>query len=497
MKTFRRRADELVLTHSKRPPQLFVGGLDVESDSHTSTPIHAPATSELLGRCPSASPADVDRAVAAARKAARELRHASAETRRDRLARLARYLENEAEDLMVLHCLETGRSVRHVRRHDVEASVTCIRDHAGWPSKQAGAHRALPGLSATETWVPRPVVGLVVEDRQPFAQLVRGAAPLWAAGSAVVAVVPERAPLAALRLAQLVHDAGFPPGAFNLLSGATPAIEALAAHPDVDGLWAATGIDRARRLHVLAAKSNLKPVRADTGGRTTAVIFDDASLGRACRVAAHMGLGTASLDGFGLQRLFVHRPVYEEVASLVTHKARALVVADPLDEHSELGAVPHEAWMKRTLAYAQLGRREGATLVAGGARHVDGSAAEGFFVAPTVLIEGRPEMRVTREDAGGPLLVMVPFEREDEVVERVNDLEHDAGVSIWTASAERLQRLAKHLDRCTIWLNGHGGSHPALAHGGRGLGGDHRTGGRPGLEQFVLPKTVVVPDPET
>lgn len=497
MQTFRRRAEELVMTYGKRPPHLFVGGLDLESDSHTSSPVREPATQDLIGRCPSASAADVDRAVKAARACQPEYRDAATEQRRDAMARVARFVESEAEDLMILHAMETGRTVRHVRKHDVEGAVACLRYHAGWATKLSGEYLAPGGLTGTLSFRAPTVTGVVVDDREPFSALVRAVVPALAVGSAVVAVVSETAPFTALRLAEFVHEAGLPSGSLNVLPGQAAAAEALASHPEVDLLIGSVPLERARRFMVLSAKSNLKPVRCETGGRSSAIVFEDASLTRACRVAVRQGLGTPGLDGWGLQRLYVQRSVYEEVATAVTQQARSLVQGDPLDEHSETGAVPHETWMKRTLAYVQLGRREGAKVVAGGSRNVEGSAADGFFVSPTVFVEGRPGQRVVEEDTGGPLLILIPFDGEREVLQMVNRSVQDPAVSVWTQHAERLQRVTRRLEHGVVWQNGHGGFHPGLCRSGRNLTGDHRMGGRAGLEALCSPRTVVVPEPET
>ncbi|MGF1509119.1 MAG: aldehyde dehydrogenase family protein [Myxococcota bacterium] len=495
MQTFRRRADILAEHWRERPPHLFVGGLDVESESHSSIAIQDPATGEALGRCPSGNPRDVERAVASARRAIKgPLRTLDEDQRRDRVAKVARLLEGDAEDLMILHALETGRPVRHVRMNDVKQAILAFRYYAGWCGKLTTEHVELGDTSGTVVQHPRALVGIACDDRQPLASVAPAAAAALAAGCAVVVVCPDTMPLALLRLAELIHEAGLPPGAFNLVPGRTPTYEALAQHAAISVLCHQGPVDAGRRMMVLAAKSNLKPVHLQLGGKTSAIVCEDASLRRASRVAVQHGLHARGGDPEGLQRLLVHRSVYEEVASLVAHHAREVVVGDPMDEHTELGAVASEARMKQILAYVALGRKEGASLVAGGSRFVDGAASQGTFVLPSVFVQGRGDMRVFREDNEGPFLVLVPFDDDSEAVDMVQSLSLGLGVSVWTQDGGRARKLAYALDTGVVWFNTHGVRHPGLLRTGRGLSGGFAEGGRPGIDRFTQTTTFIRED---
>ncbi|MEM9115895.1 MAG: aldehyde dehydrogenase family protein [Myxococcota bacterium] len=493
MQTFRRRAEYLADRWRERPPHLFVGGLDVEAESHTSVPVVDPSTGTSLGRCPSGSPRDVERGVRAAPRAANgPLQALTPDRRRDLIARVARLLEGDQEDLMILHALETGRPVRHVRSADVEPAILSLRYAAGWCGKLDAPFLDLgAGLEGTVRRSPIPVVGLGCDDRHPLRTLAGPVAAALAAGSALVVQVPDTVPLALFRLAELVHEAGFPPGTLNVVPGRGPALEALAQHPQI-GLLAHQGsVETGRRLLVLAAKSNLKPVDLLLGGKTTAVVFDDGSLRKASRQAVQQGLFARGADVDGLQRMLVHRSVYEEVASLMAHHAKGVVVSDPMDEHTELGALATEARMKQVLAYCSLGRREGASLVAGGSRHVDGPAAHGTFVAPSLFVEARPNMRIFREDCEGPMIVMAPFDDDEEALSALDGLDLGLGVSIWSEDPARLKRFTRGLASGLVWHNSHGARHPALLQTTRGLSGNFVQGGRSGIERFTHTATVV------
>ena len=493
MQTFRRRAEALMDTWRDRPPHLFVGGLEVESDSHVSIAIHDPATGEFLGRCPSGTPRDVARAVQAAARAAKErLPTALPERRRDRLARVARLIEGDADDLMLLHASETGRPVRMVRQADIDAARSAFRYYAGWTTKHSGEVTDLDGARTAYTrWQPDPVVGVVVDDTEPLAALARCAAPALAVGSAVVAVAPESSPFAALRLAQMVHEAGFPPGSFNVVPGGGAAAEALARHPQVASLSFSGAPEEGRRMLVASAKSNLKPVHLDLGGRSTAVVFDDAALRRASRAIVQAGLFSQGLSPWGVQRVLVQRSVYEDVCSTITQHARAVVLGDPLDEHTELGPLPNQKRLENVLGYATLGRREGAHLVAGGERHDDGAARSGRFVKPTVLIECDASFRVFREDARGPLLAVASFADEDEALAILDDLDVGVGVSFWTGDVTRGHRLARSANPGLAWLNDVSPPPPQVPWSRRRLSGQRRGQGRFGLEQHAQPASFI------
>ncbi len=492
MQTFRRRAEALMDSWRDRPPHLYVGGLEIESDSHTSTAIHDPATGDFLGRCPSASPRDVARAVRAALKAYEQAAGIAPEVRRDFLARVARLVEGDADDLTLLHASESGRPVRLVRDADVDAVRQHLRYFAGWTTKHTGEVAVLPrDRSAVTRWAPDPVIGIIVDETEPLAAVATRAIPALVAGSTVVAVVPESAPFAVLRLAQLIAEAGFPPGTFNVLSGGADAREALARHPQVTSLSYQGPVEAGRRMLVHSAKSNLKPVHLDLGGRATAVIFEDASLRKAGRAVVQAGLFSRGLSSWGIQRVLIQRSVYEDLCSTITHHAREVVIGDPLDEHTELGPLPTEERMKSALAYITLGHREGARIVAGGHRHVDGAASSGWFVQGTVLLQAEFKFRVFREDSRGPLVVLAPFKNEDDLAEILSGLDQTTGLSLWTGDIGRGHRLVMRCNPGLAWLNDAGPPPPQVPWSRTRLSGNHRGHGRTALEQHAHPTSLI------
>jgi len=242
---------------------------------------------------------------------------------------------------------------------------------------------------------------------------------------------------------------------------------------------------------VASAKSNLKPVHLDLGGRSTAVVFEDASLRRASRAIVQGALFSQGLSSWGIQRLLVQRSVYEDVCATVTQHARAVVLGDPLDEHTELGPLPNPKRLEQLLGYVTLGRREGAKVVAGGDRYLEGGAASGWFAAPSVLIECEPSHRAFREDAAGPLLAVAPFTDEDEALSILDGLDVGVGVSFWTGDVTRGHRMARLANPGLAWLNDFVAPPAQVAWSRRRLSGQQRGQGRVAMEQHAQPASFI------
>jgi aldehyde dehydrogenase (NAD+) len=496
MRDRRLRAETLIRVEQERIPHLCIGGLEVEADAHGTFPVTSPADQAILGRCPVASARDVERAVDAARRAFEDgWGETAPETRAELLWRLADRLQDEADDLAILEALQTGRCFREVRQLDLPRSVAALRAFAGLARSFTGETLELGGGRLGLTlWEPHPVLGAVLSPAEPLAGAVRKVAIAGALGSSIVLKAPQEAPLGVLRLAELANEAGFPGGSINVLTGTlAQAGEALAMSSGVGVLSFSGPIDAARRALLGSAKSNLKPVHLELGGKSASIVFDDGDVRRAVQAAVRSIFSGRCLFGSSSSRLLVHEALYEEVAASVTARAKELVLGDPLDEHTELGPMPSEEHLRRVLAYVELGRREGAKLVAGGARDVDGARARGWYVRPTVFLEVRPSMRVAREDIAGPVLTISPFRNEDEALAIANDTEYGLAAGIWTSDLARAHRVARRLQAGTVWINQQGDVDPALASAGRRLSGQGRDLSTAVLRDFAQPKSIYLP----
>jgi acyl-CoA reductase-like NAD-dependent aldehyde dehydrogenase len=496
MKNPAERAENLVKALHSKIPLLHIGGMGVESDGNATIQICNPADGSPIGRCPAANAKDVERATRAARRAFDDTwAEYPPSERANILWRAADLLEREAHDLAVLESLQTGKTFREALTSDVTAAINALRYYAGWVNKRAGEIYDLGGGFVGYGHVePMPVVGAIISWYFPLASAVWKIAPALAGGSTVVLKPSELTPLTALRLAELMVDAGLPPGVLNVVTGfGHQAGEALAQSPDVQALSFTGSIESARRILLSSAKSNLKRVHLSLGGKGANILFQDANLQRAVSAAWKAIFSARGEVPWAGSRLLVHASLYEEVAGKIADRAREILIGDPLDEHTEMGPLISEPQLKKTLAYVELGRREGARLVAGGTRDVEGTKSAGYFVKPTVFMDVTPTMRIFKEEIFGPVLSILPFEDEEEAVALANGTDYGLANAVWTADLARAHRVARKLQAGVVWINHHDHLDPALPLGGTGLSGHGRDLGRAGLDQFSQTKAIYLP----
>ncbi|MBI2374666.1 MAG: aldehyde dehydrogenase family protein [Deltaproteobacteria bacterium] len=490
------RAETLVKTLRERPPVHFIGGVGAEPDGGATLKIINPADGQMVARSAGGNDRDVDRAVRSAQGAFDDGWPLTTPSERaSLLAAAATTLETNARDFAILTTLETGKTYRESLTIDVQWAIAALRYYAGWTTKSAGElHDLGGGYLGLVSREPQRVVGAITSWQFPLAFAAWKAGAALAAGACLVIKPSKHTPLATMRFAELLTKAGVPPGVINVVTGDGPSAgNALALHPGVESVSLSGTIETARRVLVASAKSNLKPIHLTLGGKAANILFEDADMKRAMASAwkaifAHRGaMCTAG------SRLLAHHTLYDDVVHTITARARQLVVGDPLDDHTEMGPIISEAQMNRVLGYAELGRQEGARLVAGGGRDVEGTKANGFFVSPTVFMDTDPSMRITQEEIPGPVLTIQSFRHEDEAIEIANGTSYGMAAALWTADLRRAHRVARKLRAGVVWVNQYDVIDPSLPFGGRGLSGQGRELGESGLAQCQATKTIYVP----
>jgi phenylacetaldehyde dehydrogenase len=476
-----------------RDPRMLIDGELVPAASGKTFPVINPATGTLIANVPEGDKEDVDRAVAAARRAFDERRwlKLSPSERGRMLWKLADLIERDLEELAELESLDNGKPYAVARVADLPLAVDMFRYMAGWATKITGSTLplSLPGeyLSYTVR-EPVGVVGQIIPWNFPLLMAAWKLAPALAAGCTVVLKAAEQTPMTALRLAELVREAGFPRGVVNILTGfGETAGAALAAHPDVDKI-AFTGSTEVGKLIVQAASGNLKKVTLELGGKSPAIILPDADLDLAIAGAANaifFNHGQCCCAG---SRLYVHKSVYDRVVGGVAEIASNIKVGPGLDPTTQMGPLVSGEQFVRVTSYIEEGRTSGAKVAVGGTR----VGNLGYFVAPTVLENTTPDMKVIREEIFGPVVCAQPFDDDDldSIAKRANDTIYGLAASVWTRNGGLAHKLASRIRSGTVWINCHNVFDASLPFGGYKQSGWGREMGEEVFHNYTEVKAV-------
>jgi phenylacetaldehyde dehydrogenase len=452
-----------------RQSGMLIDGELVQAASGKTFVVYDPATGATIAHVPEGDAADVDRAVAAARRAfdSGVWARIGPSGRGKLLWRIADLIEHNLEELAELESIDNGKPYAVARVADLPLAVDIFRYMAGWATKITGSTLplSLPGeyLSYTVR-EPVGVVGQIIPWNFPLLMAAWKLAPALAAGCTIVLKAAEQTPLSALRLAELIQQADLPPGVVNILTGfGETAGAAIAAHPDVDKV-AFTGSTEVGKLIVHAAAGNLKKVSLELGGKSPAIILPDADLDLAISGAANaifFNHGQCCCAG---SRLYAHKSVYDKVVSGVADIAGRIKVGPGLDPITEMGPLVSDEQFARVTSYIDDGRRSGARVAVGG----DRVGNLGYFVAPTVLENTTPDMKVIREEIFGPVVCAQPFDDDglEAIAKRANDTIYGLAASVWTNNAGMAHKLASRIRSGTVWINCHNVFDASLPFGG-------------------------------
>ncbi len=438
-------------------PRLLVGGRLVAPREGGTLPVMNPATGEKLCDAPAASAADVDDAVAAARRAFDEgpWRTMAARDRGKAIRRLADLLWARREEFALVESLENGKTFREAMRGDVAPGAACLAHFSEEPIRIRG--EVLPVDGPFHTYVvrePLGVAGAIVPWNYPTSLMCWKLGPALAAGCTVVLKPSELTPLTALMLGELSLEAGLPEGVLNVVPGlGDPAGEAIARHPGVDKVSFTGSIRTARRLVAASGETNLKKLTLELGGKSPQIVFADADLDRAVEACLWGIFGNKGETCNAGSRVLVEAKVHDEFVTALADRARRIRVGDPLDPATEMGSQISRRQLDTVLGYVDSGREQGARLLAGGERDVEGAKARGFFLRPAVFAEVRPEMAIAQEEIFGPVVSCLRFEGEDEAVAIANGTRYGLAAAIWTGDVARAHAFARRLQAGVVWIN--------------------------------------------
>jgi phenylacetaldehyde dehydrogenase len=486
--------DQSVETFIGTPRKMFINGEWADAASGKTFETPNPATGETLARVAEGDTEDINRAVRAARTAFDgEWSRLSPSDRGRIIWRIGDLILEHAEELAQLESLDNGKPYAVALGADVPLAADLFHYMAGWATKINGqtidiSVPYMPGANFHSYTLREPigVVGQIIPWNFPLLMAAWKLGPALTTGCTVVLKPAEQTPLSALRLAELIAEAGVPAGVVNVVPGfGETAGAALAAHGDVDKV-AFTGSTEVGKLIVAAAgASNLKKLTLELGGKSPNIVFDDAEDGaiEGAANAIFFNHGQCCVAG---SRLFVQEGKYEEVVDGVAEIAKSIKLGSGLDPTTQMGPLVSQEQFERVSGFLESGRTDGATALAGGGRHGD----RGYFIEPTVLTNTRPDMKVVREEIFGPVVVAAPFSNLDEIAAEANNSEYGLGAGIWTRDISKAHALAKKLRAGTVWINCYNVFDAALPFGGYKQSGWGREMGAEVLNNYTEVKAV-------
>jgi phenylacetaldehyde dehydrogenase len=479
----------------KSAHKLLIDGEWVESASGKAFPTINPATEETLTEVAHGEAEDVERAVRAARRAFEDdspWRRMSASDRGRLIWRISELIEENADELAMLESLDNGKPLSVARAADVALAADLFRYMAGWPTKIEGSTVPISAVTAPGEYLaytlrePVGVVGQIIPWNFPLLMAAWKLGPVLACGCTVVLKPAEQTPLSALRLGELIQEAGLPAGVLNIVTGFGDAGAAIAAHPGVDKV-AFTGSTEVGKLIVQAAAGNLKKVTLELGGKSPNVVYADADLESAIPGAAHAIFFNHGQCCNAGSRLYVQKSIYDDVVSGVSDIAKGIKVLPGTDPDAQMGPLISDEQFSKVLGYLDAGVKEGAQATVGGGRFGD----RGYFVQPTVLTDTDPDMSVEREEIFGPVVCAIPFESQEEIIAPANETNYGLAAGVFTNDISKAHRTAKRLRAGTVWINTYHVFDAAMPFGGYKESGWGREMGHQVLDNYLETKSVV------
>lgn len=469
----------------------FIDGHFVDDAAGVALEVIHPATGEVIARLNAATPAIVEAAVASARKAQAQWERVRPLERGRVLRRAADLLRVRNDEIARIETLDTGKPIQETLVADPASAADALEFLGG---VVAGFHGEFMDLGGPFGYTRREALGVTVGIgawNYPIQGAGWKSAPALAMGNSMVFKPSENTPLSALALAELYIDAGLPPGLFNVVQGFGPVGQALVSHPDVAKVSLTGSVPTGRKVLGLAG-SLMKHATMELGGKSPLIIFDDADIENAvsgAMLANFYSTGQVCSNG---TRVFVQEAMHDRFVERVKERAKTIRLGDPLDPETQMGPVINKAQFDKVTGYIDIGRKEGATLACGGGTPRLQGFEDGFFIEPTVFTGVRDDMRIAREEIFGPVMAVLSFKDEEEVVARANDTEFGLSAGVFTRDMARAHRVIGEIKAGSCWINSYNVCPPELPFGGFKQSGIGRENAVDALRHFSQVKAVYV-----
>ncbi|CCM02708.1 uncharacterized protein FIBRA_04814 [Fibroporia radiculosa] len=470
---------------------IYVDGQFIDGSNGSTIDVINPSDGKLITKISEGTSVDVDAAVKAAHRAFETTwgLHTSGRERGVLLGKLAQRIEEDIDKVAAIEALDNGKTFTWAK-DDLTAVINCFRYYAGWADKNQG--KTIETSEAQFVYTrhePIGVVGQIIPWNFPALMLAWKLGPALATGNTIILKPSEFTPLSALYIVKLIHEVGFPAGVVNVVNGyGTTVGQTIAEHMDIEKVAFTGSTLVGRKIMEAAAKSNLKNVTLELGGKSPNIIFDDCDLEQAVNWAAFGIFYNHGQTCCAGSRVFVHEKIYDEFLARFTTRTQNVKVGHPFEPDNFQGPQVSQVQYDRIMGYIKSGKEEGATLHIGGER----IGTEGYFIQPTIFTDVKPHMRIVKEEIFGPVGVLIKFTDDDDLIHQANDTVYGLAAAVFSTNINRALQTAHKLKAGTVWVNSTNNLHPAVPFGGYKQSGIGRELGEYALANYTHVKSVQV-----
>ena len=475
--------------------QLYIHGQSVSATSGETFPTHCPFTGEIIGQVQTASPQDIEKAIESSQQGFEAWSRISGFERGKVLKRAAQMIRDQAKELAHLETLDNGKPISEVLQVDIPTTADALEYFGGLAATLRGEHYDLGGSFAFTRREPLGVCLGIGAWNYPIQIAAWKAAPALACGNSMIFKPSELAPLSAIRLAQILTEAGLPPGVFNVIQGGRTVGELLCKHPSIRKVSLTGSVATGIKVMESSA-STLKHITLELGGKSPLIIFKDSDLEQAVSAALLGNFFTQGEICSNATRVFVEESIYPQFIDQAVTRAQKIKLGDPLDPATQMGALISAEHLKKVQNYVDLGKKEGARLLCGGVSPEWGTQHAhlrgGNFLMPTIFTDCQDSMRIVCEEIFGPVMSVLRFKSEDEVIQRANNTSFGLAAGVFTQDIQRAYRVISQIQAGTCWINNYNLTPIELPFGGNKLSGMGRENGLAAIEHYSQLKSIYV-----